>query len=185
MNTDESIDRSAVAGAAAVTLTFGYSAAEDRIVGVCAQGDVSGTVLLTRRLVRQIIARLAQLLNQSSPVASRAPASMRAEVVQIEHQSAVAQLSCGSGPAALKSLGDAAARSPGMLVTRVDLTPQGNGFLLVFGAADGRNASLRLQWQDLHRLVAALNLQARNAQWDFAEAAPWLAQPQASSPAAA
>lgn len=162
---------------AAASVTFGYSNAEDRIVGVFSQGEASVTLLLTRRLVRPMITRLAQLLDQSSPVAGRAPAAMRAEVVQIEHESAVSQLSTGSGPAAGKALGEAAARAPVLLVARADLTPQPPGFVLVLGDAGGRNVSVRLQWQDLHRLVAALNQQARAAQWDLGEPVPWLAPP--------
>lgn len=169
--------------AVAATVSFGYSVAEDRIVGLCTQGETSATVLLTRRLVRQIIARLAQLLDQSSPIAGRAPAAMRAEVVQFEHQSAVAQLASSVGPVAAQAPSGAASQSPGLLVARVDLTPQPQGFLLVLSDATGRNVTLRLQWQDLHRLVGALHQQARNAQWDLAQAVPWLT-PQAATSAA-
>jgi hypothetical protein len=173
------------AAAAPTTVSFGYSAAEDRIVGVCTQGETSATVLLTRRLVRQVIARLAQMLEQSSPIAGRAPAAMRAEVVQFEHESAVAQLSIGTGPAPTKALGAAASRASGLLVARVDLTTQPQGYVLVLSDGGSRNVTLRLQWQDLHRLLGALHQQARGAQWDLAEAAPWLAPPAASSAATA
>lgn len=166
--------------AAAASVTFGYNSGEDRIVGVFSQGQTSVTLLLTRRLVRPIIARLAQLLDQSSPVAGRAPAAMRADVVQIEHQSAVAQLAMGTGPAAGRALGEAAARGPALLVARADLTPQPPGFTLVLSDASGRSVSVRLQWEDLHRLVAALNQQARIAQWDLGEPVVWLASPAAA-----
>jgi len=165
------------------TISFGYSAAEDRIIGVCAQGEASATVLLTRRMVRQLIAHLARLLDRSSEMAGRAPAAMRAEVVQFEHQSAVAQLSTGTGAAAAQTLSRAASQAPALLVARVDLTPQPPGFLLVLSGAAGRNVTLRVQWQDLHGLVAALHQQASGAKWDLDEPVPWLASA-VTSPAA-
>jgi hypothetical protein len=164
--------------AAATTLSFGYSAAEDRIVGMFRQGSAGASVLLTRRLVRQLIAQLARFLDQASPVARRAPAAMRAEVVQIEHHSAVAQLARSSDPAAAKEIRAADVRGPALLVTQVNLAPRGSGFLLQFGDAEGRAVKLRLQSADLHRLVGALRQQAQTAQWDLADAVPWLAQPE-------
>jgi hypothetical protein len=156
------------------TASFTYSAAEDRILGQFAQGNAGATVLLTRRLVRQVISRLAQLLERSSPIAGRAPAMMRAEVVQFEHESAVAQLATTNRPAP-GTVGAAASQAETLLIARVDLTPQPPGFVLVLSDAAGRNVTLRLQWQDLHRLVGALHRQACVAQWDLAEAVPWLA----------
>ena len=175
----------AAGSAAALTVSFGYSAAEDRIIGVVAQGETRATVMLTRRLVRRTIARLAELLDRSSPMAGRAPAAMRAEVVQIEHQSAVSTLARGSGAVAAKAMGEAASRSPRLLVTQVSLTPQPPGFVLVLAGAGGRKVTLRLKWQDLHRIVGALHQQARDAQWDLADTVPWLAPPETTSPASA
>jgi len=171
----QTVTDTAAAAPQAASISFGYSVAEDRIIGVCSQGDASVTLLLTRRLVRSLIARLAKYLDQSSPMAGRAPAAMRAEVVEIEHQSAVAQLATASGPAAGRALGEAAARGAALLVARADLTPQPPGFVLVLSDANGRNVSVRLQWQDLHRVIGALHQQARAAQWDIGEPVPWLA----------
>lgn len=162
-------------GAAAAAVSFGYSAAEDRIIGVFAQGETGATVQLTRRVVRQLVAALAQLLDRASPVASRAPASMRAEVVQLEHQSAVAQLTTGGSSSAARTLSMAARNAPALLITRVNLTQQPSGYLLVVSDAAGRNVTTRLQWQDLHRLLGALHQQADSAKWDLDAAVPWLA----------
>jgi len=163
--------------AAAATVSFAYSTAEDRIIGVLGQGEAVARVMLTRRLVRQTMARLAQLLERSSPMAGRAPAAMRADVVQIEHQSAVAQLATRRGEAAVQALNAAARRTPALLVTQVNLTPSPPGFLLMLGGAGGQSVTLRLQWRDLHRLLGALRQQARKAEWDLADAVPWLAPP--------
>jgi hypothetical protein len=166
-------ERQTAPAAPAATVSFGYDAAEDRIVGVFAQGEEGAKVLLTRRLVRNLVASLAKLLDQSSPLAARAPAAMRSEVVEMEHRGAVAQLASAQGfPPQAAAV--AARPSPAMLVARIDLTPQDGGHLLLLHDAGGRNVTVKMQWQDLHRLVGALHQQAAAAHWDLA-AAPWLA----------
>jgi len=164
------------AAAPAASVSFGYDRTEDRIVGVFAQGETGAKVLLTRRLVRNLIGALAKLLDKSSSLAGRAPAAMRAEVVDMEHRGAVAQIAHAAGfPPQAAAV--AARPAPGMLVTRVDVKPQPGGYLLVLLDAAGRDVTVQMQWDDLHRLVGALNQQAAAAQWDLAGGVPWLGQP--------
>jgi hypothetical protein len=177
MSSDTTSQSGASNAGTAVAVSLTYSPLEDRLVGIFGEGERGVTVLLTRRLVRQTITRLAQLLERSSPMAERAPAAMRADVVQIEHQSAVAQLATRTGEAAVQALNAAASRAPALLVTQVNLTPSPPGFLLMLGGAGGHSVTLRLQWRDLHRLLGALRQQARKAEWDLADAVPWLAPP--------
>lgn len=166
-------------GASPAMISFGYSAVEDRIVAVIARDNSGATMLLTRRLVREAIPSLWRFLERSSPLAQRAPVAMRAEVLQTEHQGAVAKLATGRGlppPAAA-----VARQSPARLVVRLDVVPDGEAYVLAFADAGGGQVRVRLAWQDLHRLVGALHRQAASARWDLAAGAPWVAgQPSGS-----
>jgi len=170
--------------APAASVSFGYDRGEDRIVGVFAQGEVGAKVWLTRRLVRNLIASLAKLLDKTSSLAGRAPAAMRAEVVEMEHRGAVAQIANAPGfPPQAAAV--AARPAAALLIARVDLKPQPGGYLLVMLDAAGHDVTVKMQWEDLHRLVGALNQQAATAQWDLAGAVPWLSQPEESKRPAA
>ena len=75
---------------AASQLTFAYSESEDRLT-LLARDAAGGAVhvLLTRRLTERLINGLAQLLEQSSPLAQTAPADLRSDIILMEHQDAL------------------------------------------------------------------------------------------------
>lgn len=167
--------------AANMSLKFGYSAAEDRIVATWhGAAGAPVRILLTRRMVGQLGPRLAALLDRASASARRAPSDLRAAVLQFEHQSAVARVMPAGGVAGGSVVAPPlAADTPPrqLLAVRVEVTPRTAGVVLRLAEAEpeGEALALQLRWSELHGFLEALWRQVARAQWALPDWARWLA----------
>lgn len=132
---------------------------EDRILMVCRGGTGSSqAVWLTRRITRRVLKEFGMLLLRSSVAAARAPASLRTDVIILEHQAALkrqAKASDASEPIGAGADGNGAtdarrpagAGSPGAKPTE---------------ARPGDRARLRLVGTESIALVSKIDVQIRS-----------------------
>lgn len=169
------------------TVTISASLPEDRLVLLCRArpdqqgGAASMIMLLTRRLTARLLPRLSGLLERTSAVAQRAPADMRAEIILMERQIALAQ----QPPAGAPQEGDAAGHAPAgqvsadaiILLSRIDLQVQPSLFSITFfDAANQCRAAMDCSREDLHRLLDAINRATIQAEWGINIDASWIGQ---------
>jgi len=177
---------------------------EDRILMVCRGGGGSQAVWLTRRIIRRVLEGFGMLLLRSSPAAARAPASLRTDVIVMEHQAALTQPASVSAPGLAGRITEAAAGDGSVsgtavsdemtgqsrdgnrirlvgsesiiLVTKIDVQMQRHAFTLFF--YQGETVRLRTSFSrtGFHRLLSALDKLAQRAGWDVEPARGWLAQ---------
>lgn len=155
-------------------ISLGYSSREDRMVMWLGTGEEAKTLFVTRRLCALLINGLAGVLVRSSPVAAQAPASLRDDVVLMEHQGAMAAASVGPADAdKLPSLASGAAAP--MLVETVNITVTPADFRLVFRPSpQGDGPQIALSRADLHRVLEMLKRQSELAEWSLPPAPNWL-----------
>lgn len=165
-------------------ITFGYSDSEDRIWLASSEG---GKYWLTRRLLERFIRPCAELLERTVPggeVPNALPARQR---IAIEHAEAMADSPEGE-PALARDLASRdLGQPPGTprLVNTLRLDASENACRLTLVAA-GEETVFELSRLDYHRLLGALVLTARNAEWRL-DLPNWLsanstAHPYASGP---
>ncbi|GJE43734.1 hypothetical protein [Methylobacterium soli] len=160
----------------ATTLHVAYAEAEDRISLLAWDAERRGVhVALTRRLTGRVVNGLAHLLEQSSPLASTAPADLRDDIILLEHQDAL----YGDAQAAPKAEPPAGegttlnVPAPRLLeAIDVTLTPQTFELLL----RDGQSPLIRLSLTrlEMHRVVEALSQRAQGAAWNITVESAWL-----------
>ena len=167
-------------------LDVGVNRVEDRVVVIAStKGHGRRAVLLTRRLMKSLLVKYAQFLEQTSEPASQAAASHKVEVLQMEYISALSQIDRGSG-------GD---QDPGRqqttnapdavcLGTEVHFQQRDGQILLAFdgvlrnvGGADGIAkepvVGFLLDRAIAHRVLAMLKEKADEAGWDLPKPSGW------------
>ena len=159
----------------AARLTFGYYEPEDRLTLLTADARRSGVhVALTRRLTDRLINGLAHLLEQSSVVASTAPADLRDDIILMEHQDAL----FGHGERPLSDAPGATGSVPSLpaprLVTAVDVRITPKSFELLLRDAQSPLIRLSLNRLEVHRIVEGLSQRAEAAGRNIAVEAAWL-----------
>lgn len=178
-------------------LDLGYNKTEDRLVLLARLKDGRRRmVLLTRRLLRQLLADYARALKGTSETVAKARAGDQDEVLRMEHIGALAQTQHGETDGQTAS--DAATPGDGArpdtmqaeelyLATGVRIS--GNTQALRIGfvgtaragtSASGASAeepvcALQADRATAHRLLALLNKQASQAGWGLEREADWLA----------
>jgi len=145
-------------------ITFGYSDSEDRIWMASSDGH---RYWLTRRLLQRFILPAAELLERTVPggeVPNALPARQR---IAIEHAEALAD-GPGGEPALVHDMEtrtlNTSPPTPPQLVNTLRLDANPNLCRLTLVAA-GRENVLELSRIDYHRLLGALALTVRNADW--------------------
>jgi hypothetical protein len=74
-------------------LDVGTNAVEDRVVLIAStKGHGRRAVLLTRRLMKSLLSKYAQVLEQTSETASQAAAGHKNEILQMEYVAALSQI---------------------------------------------------------------------------------------------
>lgn len=178
----------------ATRLDVGIDPAEDRLCVVLHTVEHGRrTLLLTRRLLRNLLAQVSRDMLRSSAAAARAPLDCREEVLRMEHVGALADPP--AGPAAQAAAhAPAGEASPVWLALEVKITVRPDllvlGFLgrpLIPAAAAGLEpvAALSLGRPDAHRVLALLVGKARDAGWDLCDGPSWLRPDEAPAAAAA
>ena len=154
-------------------LTFGYSDSEDRIWLSSSEGD---KFWLTRRLVSRFLSPVASLMEQTVPGSEVPNALSPACRIGLEHGEAMADSPDGQ-PAVVRDTEtrNTARSGTPTLVNSLSLSidPQGCHLSLV---AAGQETRMTLNRLDLHRLLGALALMVRNAEWVLS-IPDWLATP--------
>lgn len=160
----------------AVSTTFGYNAAEDRIWLACAAWPER--LWLTRRMVRAVLQAAVSALEADPPaLPSGADARPAAERAAAEHEASLNQPQPGEQGRALqmgREANDAPALQGAVLCTRFSLMTLGTQTELVFDTPAGQRR-LRLSRIGLHRWLHALHMVLRSADWaDWPAAPDWL-----------
>ena len=160
----------------AVSTTFGYNAAEDRIWLACAAWPER--LWLTRRMVRAVLQAAVSALEADPPaLPSGADARPAAERAAAEHDASLNQPQPGEQGRALQ-MGREAANAPALqhavLCTQFALEAAGAQHDLVFHTPAGQRR-LRLSGTGLHRWLHALHMVLRGTDWaDWPAAPDWL-----------
>ena len=174
-------------------LDVGTNAVEDRVVLIAStKGHGRRAVLLTRRLMKSLLSKYAEVLEQSSQTASQAPASHKAAILQMEYIAALSQIGqegtqSGGGE---DSEGDDQStqtkRTPDAiyLATAVHFEPREGNILLAF---DGIRRDVRqpngtepdaalgfvMDRTTAHKVLAMLQDKAKEAGWDLPKPSGW------------
>lgn len=164
-------------------ITFAFNEAEDRIVLACTLTDQSrATMQLTRRMTGMVLAKLAEILMQTSNSAAALPSQMRDEVMLIEHARALAKVAeqvSTTPPAPVPGQGVEAPPLSGNLITRVDIHPDGERCSLLF-FCDHRDSALTgliLNRAQLHWFADTADRYAQRGEWALPPfQRNWLAQ---------
>jgi hypothetical protein len=170
-------------------LDVGVNAVEDRVVLIATtKGHGRRAVLLTRRLMKSLLSKYAQVLEQTSETASQAAASHKNEVLQMEHISALSQIDQEgggrSGGEGGHSQPQAAAPEAVYLATGVHFQPRDANILLAFdgvhrdaSAPNGTQPEPALGFvmdrTTAHKVLAMLQEKADEAEWDLPKPSGW------------
>lgn len=174
-----------------IGLDMGVNPQEDRVVMIArthAQG--SRVILLTRRMMIQLLGHYSDLMKRTSPAVARAPSAQQLEVLQMEH---VGALIAGGSQATPAPASDAAATPQEAprpaesvhLVTEIRLQVSDTHLILGFmgqsrhaiGVDETRIdpvAAATMDRAEAHRFLAMLNDKAREAGWGLEGLCPWL-----------
>jgi hypothetical protein len=146
------------------SLTFHYEPIEDRILAVINAGETdTAGCWLTRRMTLTLIDHATPYLDRMSPVISKTPGDMRAELAAMERQVALARTADEVTRTPTESLIPAAATAD--LVMEVTIAREGEWFALVLRGRNGMQASLTWSRDHLQRIVVMLEELAAKAGW--------------------
>ena len=153
------------------TVTFVYVMREDRILAAINPGlPEAWSCWLTRRVVLALLDSAADLVTKTSPLAQRAPAEIRRELVTFEHEAAMAK----TAPRMTQTPADAlnASASAAELVERVSISSQGEHFQLELRGINGGGAAGVLFRVGIQRVLQMLQDEVTKAGWLAAPAKP-------------
>jgi hypothetical protein len=146
------------------TITFVYAAREDRILAAINAGHAEAwSCWLTRRLVLVLLERAAELLATTSPLAQRAPAEARGDIVAFERDAAIAHTAKAMSrtpPGLVKTSGTSAE-----LVDRLTISDQGGGFRVELVGDSGGGAAGAVARAELQRILQMLQGEIVKAGW--------------------
>jgi hypothetical protein len=152
---------------------FRYDVIEDRIAldfDPLASGPL--TLYLTRRLAERLLNDLAEVLTRSSIVARRAPASVRSEVVLMEHDGAVYAAPASNAVPAASVSGPPVQHA--YLVTSVKVSVLPASFTVSLQSKAQDLIYFEAARDDMHRLLDLLKRTAAVARWAIHIEASWL-----------
>jgi hypothetical protein len=145
------------------SLTFHYEQTEDRILAVVNIEDADTmSYWLTRRMTLNLIDHATPYLDKMSPVISKTPSNMRAELSEMERQVALARTADAVTSTPTEVVAPAAGTAD--LVMEVTIAKTGEEFALVLR---GRNGHASVTWSrdHLQRIVAMLEELTAKAGW--------------------
>lgn len=157
---------------AATDLDIGYDQVQDRVRLVARAGSHSVDLLVTRRLVRAVVAGLVELLMKTSAAVARAPADSRSEVLLFEHLGTLSHLMAEGAapkPAAAPQTGPEAPVRSASLMTKIDITSTPKDVQLRMHDETGERATIVMAREKAHQFLAVLLDKAMAADWDLSE----------------
>ncbi len=158
------------------TVTFVYAMREDRVLAAINPGRPEAwSCWLTRRIVLALIDRLGEILANTSPLAQRAPAEVRGEVVAFEHDAAMAKTAERMSKTPVETLNASATAAE--LVEQLSIANQGENFRVEIRGIAGGGAVGILRRAGIQRISQMLQ--------DEVAKAGWLAAPAKLQPARA
>ncbi|SOD98800.1 hypothetical protein [Caenispirillum bisanense] len=173
------------------TIDIGVNLVEDRLVLVAhTQGHGRRLVLLTRRMLRVLLAHVTQVLETTGTVA-RTPGEHRVEVLQMEHQGALTAVQAQDpGQAGTAAAGEAAPEeepASAFLAVEIKVRASATHLLVGFiglplggtpaagvGAAAEPACAMTLDRGDTHRVLALLHDKAKLAAWNLEAPSAWM-----------
>lgn len=174
-----------------VALDMGINQPEDRVVMI-ARTQAAGRkiILLTRRMMGQLLGNYAELMKRTSPAVARAPSAHQNEVLQMEHVSALITPATPA-PAPVSADSEAGTELPDQqpetvhLITEIRLQVTDSHLMIGFigqrrhapGIDENANdpvAAATMDRTEAHRFLAMLNDKAREAMWGLDGLCPWL-----------
>lgn len=157
---------------AATDLDIGYDRGEDRLRLTARAGSQSVDLLVTRRLVRAVVAGLVELLMKTSAAVARAPSDARSEVLLFEHLGTLSHLMAeGAAPKPAnphQPAPDAPIRTAS-LMTKIDITSTSKDVQLRMHDESGERATIVMAREKAHQFLAVLLDKAMAAGWDLSE----------------
>ena len=162
-----------------ISLALSYSDAEDRLeLRVAGKSGPAERLHLTRRLVRQLLRTIAEILLKSSTKARKVSADASLEIVIFEHEAAMAAR-VADEKKARETAGtpgnlDAAAPLAHRLVSAIKLRPRLPNHVIELHVGDEVAAMMTVQPPELHRLLASLDRCVRQAEWGIEAETGWL-----------
>jgi hypothetical protein len=156
--------------------SFGYKLREDRILATINAGTPEAWACwLTRRLVLALLARGAEFLASTSPLAKRAPSEARGELAAFERDTAMAKTapSMTYGPADVLSPPSIEAE----LAKRLTISNLGDNMRLELHGEGGGGAVGVMARAELQRILQMLQIEVNRG--------AWLAAPAGAAPAPA
>jgi hypothetical protein len=169
-------------------LEIGINALEDRVVLIAStKGHGRRAVLLTRRMMKTLLSKYAQILEQTSETAAQAAASHKNEVLQMEYIAALSQIDQEGGDGDGEAdHGKRKATAPDSiyLATGVHFQPRDGNILLAFdgvhrdaSAPNGTQPEPTLGFvmdrTTAHKVLAMLQDKADEAGWDLPKPSGW------------
>ncbi|GJE41351.1 hypothetical protein [Methylobacterium soli] len=158
------------------SLQFAYSEAEDRLSLLASDAERRVVhVALTRRLTNSLVNGLANLLEQSSPLATTAPADLRDDIILLEHQDALYGETQVPSPVAVAGGEETRLNVPApRLVQAVDVNITPRTFELLFRAGPSPLIRLSLTRLEVHRVIENLSQRAQAAGWNMSVESAWM-----------
>jgi hypothetical protein len=169
-------------------LDVGTNAVEDRVVLIAStKGYGRRAVLVTRRLMKSLLSKYAQVLEQTSETASHAAASHKNEVLQMEYIAALSQIDQEGGQSGGEgdhSQQQASAPEAVYLATGVHFQPREGNILLAFegvhrdanephGNTKEPALGFVMDRTTAHKVLAMLQDKAEEAGWDLPKPSGW------------
>ena len=173
-----------------IGLEMGFNPTEDRVV-MLGRTHSAGVrvILLTRRMMGQLLSHYAELMKRTSPAVARAPSAHQNEVLQMEHVSALMSgASAAPAPTPVPVEGEASVEPPQQtahLVTEIRMQVNDAHLIIGFigparftpGADETLIAPIAAATMDraeAHRFLALLNDKAKEGGWGLEGLCPWL-----------
>ncbi|WP_336488256.1 hypothetical protein [Methylobacterium nigriterrae] len=157
-------------------LRFAYSETEDRFSLIAWDAEREGIhAVMTRRLTNRLVNGLAHLLEQSSPIASTAPADLRDDIILLEHQDALyGQRQAPSSNQSGTAEGTPTNLPASRLVHSISVNITPRTFEVLLRDAQSPLIRLSLTRPEVHRVVESLSQRAQAAGWNMSVEAAWL-----------
>ncbi|HYC02731.1 MAG TPA: hypothetical protein VED40_05525 [Azospirillaceae bacterium] len=160
------------------TITFSYDEGEDRVLVNCKAEDPERleTLMLSRRMVRNILRTCAGILAQSSERAGRTPSGYREDVLAMEHLGAVASSSQHQSSLPPMQAVPTQEVEHRHLVLQLDIDSRADGgYMLRFHDRTGMCVATGVTRVEMHHVLDALVGLSRRGEWGLDAEAGWLA----------